>query len=615
MIERIGNTRFQVYAFDVESHADEESQRLRETSIWLSSFIDENSRMEDEGNYFYTIEDWLRRLEEITCQKRTAKKKPVRNVLVYIYNLSWEWSFILPVLLKEGFKWVPKVEKDGEKVFSSVSTRSCSSVWTASFQFRRNCGKVVLRDLCKIFPGGLGKMARTFGLPTKKGEIDYTLNRRHGWVPTREEKEYCFRDTKIVMDVLEIMQKRDDRDFWKSVSAASYACRKMIAAGFPRSHHKMKAFRWKYPLLEKEETEFLRKTVAGGLTYATSAYQFLKGKVPLFHIDAHQMHPSQAFSHSFPRGKGRKFQGAPRRSPFVISACHIRFSYSGVRLHSVISLIGKDICSDEDLWLWDFEIPLLRECYEDPIIEYVDGYEYDCGRLPWRKWYSENYCNRLKAKAEGDQFGITYWKLLNNSSYGKLLEKGHESKFENIVLDDGRITSLDHPNEEARDGGSYTYLPVGSAIPAYSRVCLIRMALRFGWRNIVYFDTDSIFGVLNEETRKVLKRIDYTDFLGGWGREADIDEWEFDAPKRYKIVERDGDERKLVVHMAGVNFGKEDFPTDPECFDDLDLIEGTYDIQGSIAAKGGKILVLKRKVLKVQPKYEGIFKKNRPDLK
>ena len=107
MIEKLGRKKYNIYAFDVESHNDPESIKKKETSIWLASFINDESKIDDESSYFYTIEDWLDKLEELSTPKRKngEKKKPIKNVSVFIWNLSFEWSFILPKLLERGFKF------------------------------------------------------------------------------------------------------------------------------------------------------------------------------------------------------------------------------------------------------------------------------------------------------------------------------------------------------------------------------------------------------------------------------------------------------------------------------------------------------------------------------
>ena len=620
---KIGRKNYRVFAFDVESHNDDESIEKLETSIWLYSFIDSDSKIDDPASYGYSIEEFLDRLE-VETRKRYERRTRCGNLYIAVYNLSFEWSFILPVLLKRGFVWKPDIDpkQDDGLFFNSVTNVSCASVWEGKLYFGKGHGVAVFRDVAKLYPGGLRKVAKHFNLPTQKGDIDYKTNRLHGWHVTREEKEYCYKDTRILIDICERMAKDGDTLFFKSLSAASYASANMVKAGWPRSYRPMERFRERYPHLPKEEDEFIRKGTSGGITYVVPRYQFKEvGKI--LHIDMHQAHPTSAYLNYFPKGKGTYFKGKPPRG--MISICHVKVSYSWVKLHSVIKLIGKEFGIDEELYLWTFEIPTLKKCYQGLEIEYIDGYAYEVGRLPWRKFYDENFKLREEAKAKGDNLESVRRKTLNNSSYGKLLEHGHTVELENTIADDFSITSIKHETEEDDlpefyYEAKYTYLPIGSCIPAYTRVRLIETALLFGYENVVYFDTDSIFVVDTPSTRRALKKINLKDELGGWGIENDIVKGQFTAPKRYKIVEDQDGKKVPVIHTAGFNFYKRDKdgklildehdnPITPD-YEDVDVVSGKYDIQGTMKVKGGTLVVLKEREMKVQPKYADIYKSN-----
>lgn len=608
MIEKIKRKAYRVFAYDVESHNDAESIAKEETSIWLSCFIDENSDMHDENVYFYTIESWLDKLDEMSSKRFEKSKRICNNLLIYIYNLSFEYSFILPKLLDRRFKWTDKIADEDENVFTSVTNKSCASVWNVEIKFKKKGGRVVLRDLSKIFPGGLSDVAKSFNLPTQKGEIDYRLNRLHNYKVTDEEKEYCFKDVRIIIDILLKMHERNDREFWNSISAASYTARKMIKYGYPHAFKPMKQYRKEYPLLSVEESEFLRKGVAGGITYAPAFYQFKDIRTDILHYDIHQAHPSRLYSKLFPYGKGLYFKGEPPRDRFYISACRIRVSYSGVKLHNIIKLIGYDTACNVEITAWTFEIETMKKCYLDLNIEYIDGYAYKARYLPFRGYFLENYNKRIEAKKKGDKFEIMYRKLLNNSAYGKFLERGHDVKLENFVWFNGVLDSVEHQIDNAPINAKYTYLGIGSCTPAYTRTYLVESALELGWRNIVYFDTDSIFFIDNEETRDALKKLDTSDKLGAWGKEPTIHRGQFTAPKRYKIQE-DGPQGGIVntYHIAGVNFTRlKDLPT----YDDLNIVNGHYIIQGVKRVKGGTIIIAKEKDLGIQEKYKDIANDN-----
>ena len=82
MIRQIGKKKYRVFGYDVESHNDEESIRNNETSIWLSCFMDETGKVDDEGIYFFTIESWLEKLKVLSKPNHHS----VSNLLIYIFN-------------------------------------------------------------------------------------------------------------------------------------------------------------------------------------------------------------------------------------------------------------------------------------------------------------------------------------------------------------------------------------------------------------------------------------------------------------------------------------------------------------------------------------------------
>ena len=206
MIHRIGRKKFDIYAMDIESHNDEESIEKGETSMWLGAFINEESKVYEDSSYFYTMDEFLDRLSDLSSRKRVRKqKRPTKNIAVYIYNLSFEWSFLLPYVLARGFTFKANIERQDQMCYNSISTKSVSSVWQVQLKFGKDDGIVILRDLAKIFGGGLSEVAKAFKLPTQKGEIDYRLNRLHNYTIKCYERLYVFRDTRIIVDILHII--------------------------------------------------------------------------------------------------------------------------------------------------------------------------------------------------------------------------------------------------------------------------------------------------------------------------------------------------------------------------------------------------------------------------
>ena len=636
---RINRKKYKVFAFDIETHNDEESIKNKETSMWLGCLIDDTHKIDDEDSYYYNMDQVLDKLESLSNPKRRhgEKKKPCKNICIYVYNLSFEWSFLLPVLLAKGFHFKETIEDDDEYCFNTISTHSVSSVWNINMKFSAKSGNIIFRDLAKIYGGGLSNVAKAFNLPTQKGEIDYRLNRLHGWIPTKEEKEYCFKDTRIIIDILEIMIARNDRHFFNSMSMATYSMKMMIKFGWQRATKPYAEYRKLYPVLEKEETDFLRNAVSGGITYAPERWQFKDIKQRIVHIDKNSMHPSSAYFNKFAYGYGEHKLGRPYDYANYSNCCHIKVSYAGVKLHSVIKLIGIPYIDDFELTLWDFEIETMKKCYENLEIEYIDYYRYRKKPLPWRKYYAHCYYKRLEAKANHDDFNVLYYKLLMNSSYGKSLERAHIDIFENYILPDGTISSITHEKvkpsymtdlewQEKMINAKYTYLPYGSQIPAYSRCDLIELALKIGYEKIVYFDTDSIFFIEDEETLANMKKYMPTqNFLGGWKVEEIIDRAMFTAPKRYK-AEVNG---KTYVKAGGINFtqyiqekakekGLEDIEDINEyvknyefAFEEVNIVSSIWKVQRAYRVKGGTIIEFQDKEMKVPKKYKYVYEKNK----
>lgn len=613
---------------DVESHNDPESIAKKETSIWLGCLLDETMTVDNPLSYFYTIDEFLDRIIALSSPRRNKSHgtRLCKNVCIYIYNLSFEWSFILPVLLQRGYKFSAIIDKNSSMEYNSITTKSVSSVWEVTIKAGAKFGFIKFRDLAKIFGGGLGKVAASFNLPTQKGEIDYRLNRLHNHIVTDEEKTYCFNDTRIIVDILIEMDKRDDKDFWKSLSMSSYSMRKLIKFGWQRATKPYLKFRSLYPELGTEETEFLRQSVEGGLCYANPRYQFLEMDCKIGHIDARQMHPSSAYLFPYPYGEGEYFEGKPPMNR--ISCCRIKISYDDVRLYSNIKLIGCPFIEDREIIVWDFEIPVMKKCYVNFRWEFIDGYSYKFRMLPWREYYKWNFDQREIAKQNKDSFLIMLHKGLNNGSYGKLLEKPHNQMYQNIIDSGGIIDSIIIDKDEITTNSKYTYLPVGSGIPARSRCRLIELALLYGVENVLYVDTDSIFFIWNKHTEDIwLHHTNQKKELGGWGWEEMIDKAQFTAPKRYKIIS----DNITTIKAGGINFDsfKEETHHDEYLefiakglshkeaiaaiqlnYNEVNIVNSSYKVQRAYRVKGGTIIEFQEKKVGVQDKYKYLLDKN-----
>ena len=635
MEHRINRKLFSIYALDIETHNDEESIKNNTSSMWLGCFINEKNKLDDEESYFYNFDELLERLKYLSSSHRKRingklGKRNIKNLAIYIYNLSFEYSFLLPYLIKWGFKFKENITKEDEYVFNSITTKSVSSVWEVNFKFNKTSGIIKLRDMAKMYSGGLSNVAKNFHLETQKGEIDYTKNRLHNYTITKEEKEYCFKDTRIIIEILLKILEENDKDFFNSISMASYSMRQLLKSAYPHSKRPYLEFRKEYPILSEEESNFVRNGFAGGLCYAVERYQFKEVK-NILHIDAKQMYPSMIYLHSHPFGEGTYFKGKPAISFKTASMCHIKISYTNAKLHSVIQLIGIPFIEDKELYVWDFEIPTMYKIYENLEIKYIDGYTYKTKFVRWRSYIRNNFLMREQAKIKNDLYNVQRYKLLNNSgAYGKFLERPHNIIIKNTINDLGIIDSVveDKKLEDIKINAKFTYTPLCS-ITAWARVTLIETALKFGIDSILYFDTDSIFCIRNEFTEKVFNNeINLKNELGGWSLEEDIIErGTFLASKRYKLETRG----HLIAKAGGINFDKFKMDNYTDIYnslikeglsskeairnieipyDELNLTNCTYEVQRAYRCIGGTLIKFQAKEVGVQKKYLSIYKNN-----
>lgn len=629
MFVRVGKRKYSVYAFDIESHNDSKSIKQQKTSMWLGCLINEKSQVYEARNYFYNMNQFIDILEDLSNPKRKTSKenKPCKNVLIYVYNLSFEWSFLLPVLLQRGYEFSEVIDKNSEFVFNTVSTKSVSSVWMINLKCKKSGGFIRFVDLAKIYGGGLANVAKAFNLPTQKGSINYRKYRRcknKEYHIKAKEYQYIFEDCKIIMDILQQVQNSGDKDFFNVVSMASYSMKKMIKEGYQYHKKPFRAYRNEYPCLNQEETKFLRESVSGGITYVPYRWHYKEINQKVLHIDSRQMHPSQMATKDFPYGEGEYGLGAPTKFFKRINCCRIKVSYSSVKLHSIIQLIGIECISNWELVVWDFEIPTMKKCYNNLEIDYIDHYCYKTKKLPFRKYIQDNYYKRLEAKKSGDNYNVLRFKLLNNSSYGKFLEKPHNQIYQNYINGLGFIDSIVTDKDELSQeiSAKYTYLPVGSCIPAYSRVQLVETALLFDWKKVCYFDTDSIFVLWDEDTEKVLHdQIDLSNKMGAWAIEEICERAQFTAPKRYKteIVDEQGNPI-ANIKAGGINFNEYiknkasslHIPLSEVIipFDEVNIVASSWKVQRAFRCEGGTLIDFQVKEMNVPKKYQMIYRIN-----
>ena len=615
--------KYRVYYYDTETHADRELQasiltdiekgkrpKTEDAGIWLACTI--NAESTPESNVFdVSMAQVLKRWENMAENE---------NCLIYCFNLSFEWSYLRPYI----YKIMRQVDGElSENSFSIVSNVSQSVVYQIKMRFSGKVIKIV--DLHRLITGAsLGKLAQELKLDVQKGNLDKDeggvdsydkMRRLPNYQPTNNEKVYCFRDCWVMKEIIDLkikeyqsfveanpwqwghienkkavkvptIETEEGKEFFNSVTTASYSCKVMIRETYPRKVIQTKKgekiltslsqFRDNYPVLDPEVEKFVRYSYEGGLCFPTFKYGGACSLGRFYHVDVNSQYPSQIDQHPLPYGRPKHFKGNPPKAPGYMYLMKIRYKYKELKFIPSLQMTGKPLIwlqknvnkmigeeySNEPvdcdvLYVWDFYIDALKACLVGFDYEVVEGYAFKSKIADFAPYFREHFELKNKYKKEHlDGLKMTE-KLLINSPTGKLGEKARNYRLKLEPDEEGWLFNTKEEINEGdkgyRKSAKFTYTPCISAITAWARRFLILTAQRFGFENIAYCDTDSLFVLATPETTKLLEdKYLFGKNLMQWDRDLDYLSPTFSKAKNYCGV-LDCDDAKLDVKSGGVS--------------------------------------------------------------
>ena len=173
---------------DFETTTDPEDCR-----VWAWGVCDiDNPENFEYGNSIKEFLKWLR--------KHTGVK-------LYFHNLKFDGEFIIHNLFKEGFHHNPDKTKLEPNQFSTLISDK-GNFYSMDICYkkygRKRVGNTII-DSLKILPFSVEQIAKTFGLPMSKGEIDYSKYREPGYMLTEDEVDYLRRDVQIPAKALKLL--------------------------------------------------------------------------------------------------------------------------------------------------------------------------------------------------------------------------------------------------------------------------------------------------------------------------------------------------------------------------------------------------------------------------
>lgn len=177
-----------VWGKEIEKQKGKKQDR---TEVWAAA----STKLYDDTETVYlhhSIRDWI----------NFIMQQPGNNV-VYFHNLSFDGSFIIDFILRNGWKWVGKKPKD---LYSMEFTTSISDMgqWY-KMSLRLNHTTIEIRNSLKLMPKSLRAIGKSFGTKHQKLDMEYE-GERYAYCPiTTEEEHYIQNDVLVLKEALEMM--------------------------------------------------------------------------------------------------------------------------------------------------------------------------------------------------------------------------------------------------------------------------------------------------------------------------------------------------------------------------------------------------------------------------
>lgn len=479
-------------------------------------------------------------------------KKGRENKTVYFHNLRFDGEFLFHYLLSNGFEYS---EKPKDKSFNCIisSDGQFYQIKVTFKKLNKRSNSVTFLDSHKKLPFPVKTVAKVFGLPILKGDIDHDIYRPVGHVITPDELEYLKHDVQIVAMALGV-QMEQELDRMTIGGDAMHDFKAGLAGGDIKRGRKL--FERYFPIFPLHIHNQMKPSYKGGFTYANPIHtgkDIDKGVV----FDINSMYPWAMYTKNLPYGMPIYYKGEYKYDegmPLYIQRIFCTFTlkeghiptiqikennrYKATEyLTSNIDKMGND--EPVELVLTNVDLELFLEHYIVEDIEYLDGYKFKscCGMF---NRYIDHWMKvKIDAEETGNEGLRTLAKLMLNNLYGKFGTNPDITGRYPVLQEDGSI-GYDLHDPEFTDP---VYIPMASFITAYCRDNIIRSAQNV-YDRFIYADTDSLH-LIGEEMPPL--HIHKTE-LGAWKHESTFTRARFLRAKTY-VEDIDGE---LHVKCAGM---------------------------------------------------------------
>lgn len=476
-----------------------------------------------------------------------CKKNP--NSTLYFHNLKFDGEFIIYYLFNHGFEHInDRKEKRNNTFTTLISDMGLFYSMEIYFEVKgKKTKKVTIIDSLKILNMSVDQVAKSFGLPISKLELDYDTPREIGYELKDYEKDYITNDVKIMALALDVLFKQG----LESMTAGSNGLKDF------KTTHSIRRYNRMFPELNYKVDKDMRQAYKGGFTYLNPIYKEKdvgSGVV----LDVNSLYPSVMYKEPMPIGEPVLFQGEYKEDkvyPLYIQMLSCCFKLKPGKIPT-IQIKGSHFIENEylessndeiiTLVLSNIDLKLFLEQYEVSELSYECGWKFKSMNGIFTEYIDKWIKVKNEATISGNKGMRALAKVMLNSLYGKFATSlDVQSKYP--YLEDGIVKY--YLGEKGTKKG--LYLPVGIFITSYARNKTIRTSQaikdysikKYGKDMYIYSDTDSIHTLLPIEELVQFCEIDDVE-LGKWKHESTFSKARFVRQKCY--LEMIDDEVKIT---------------------------------------------------------------------
>lgn len=574
----------------------------------------------------------------------------------WCYNSTFDFAQIdYEILSKE--KWtVHQHKKDGyydkgqawtyESIHNDMGSRYAYKLWIPYKNENRHTyvHAVEYRDFMKLIVGGLKRLLQDLDVEDNEGnkirklEMDYqsVITTIEGI--TDEEIAYCENDVKGLYFAIKkfnnVIEENTDGHlhiFGTStnvMTAGGMAKFELLRSLYPKLNTKKKCinrYKQDHPLT-KQQDQYMREhyLYRGGIAFVNP---YLKGKMltgrKMYRYDVNSEYPYSMANINDLIGKPfrittQEYDKMPKEKRDKYEVIYMLTSVTGDVKEGYLGMWYDPFKKDFVEHINEQGLHLMFEREFNEMLNWYDNIEFSMeyvilvkkGEKNYAPFILKNYQNKAEASAEKNKVKKQFFKLLLNSSYGKLAERIERVTGHYEINHENGAVHFVRDNVEEDNSGSMNVI-IGALVTCYAR-CYILSKIReiHGSKmvhNFIYIDTDSIHTFTKYDKADAVS-------LGGLKCEAECEAVKYLAPKTYIDIERinkDGtiDLDAFELHSKGINVisiqnefkkkqkGKKNNKLTLELINRKFNYGRTFVVLVAMNVKGGKVLLPTKKFL------------------